>query len=534
MARRVSIERKDIDMPRLSKFIPPVILILVALIIGIAAGAASAAVRLPAVFGDDMVLQRDKPIPVWGWADPGEVIILSLEKVKIRFTTGDNGKWMATLPPMKAGGPHEMTVEGASSTATVQNILIGEVWLCSGQSNMEMGVARGKPSQWSGGIFNYEEEIAAANHPEIRLFHVPRRASGLPVNDVRAAWKVCGPETIPSFSAVAYFFGRKLHKELGVPVGLIMSSWGGTRIEPWTPPAGFAPFPELKGIADQIESADAKYRQELAAYLDRHESWLAGARRALDSGGPLPDVGLRPEHGLAGHWLPTGLYNGMIHALVPFAVRGAIWYQGEANRTDGMLYHTKMKALIHGWRTIWKQDDFAFYYVQLAPFKYGGDPLHLPRLWEAQAATLSVPDTGMAVTTDISELNDIHPRNKQDVGLRLALWALAQTYGFENLVHSGPLYRSMKAEGVKIRISFDHIGGGLASRDGKPLDWFTIAGADRKFVEAQAAIEGDEVVVWSDAVSAPEAVRFGWHQEAEPNLMNKEGLPASPFRTDKW
>jgi sialate O-acetylesterase len=284
-----------------------------------------------------------------------------------------------------------------------------------------------------------------------------------------------------------------------VPIGLIGSNWGGTRIEPWTPPVGFQMVPALKDIADNLSQFPSKN----------------------------PD-------GKVNHQSPLALYNGMIHPLLPYAVRGAIWYQGESNNGEGMLYHEKMKALIQGWRKVWNNESMPFYFVQLAPFRYGGDPTRLPGIWEAQTATLSVPHTGMAVTVDISNVADIHPRNKQDVGKRLALWALAKDYGKEGIVYSGPLYKSMKVEGNKIRLGFDHVGGGLVSRDGKPLSCFTIAGEDKNLVEAKAEIDGDAVVVSADAVAQPVAVRFGWHQEAEPNLSNKDGLPASPFRTDNW
>jgi sialate O-acetylesterase len=241
----------------------------------------------------------------------------------------------------------------------------------------------------------------------------------------------------------------------------------------------------------------------------------------------------KTDDGKINHQTPLALYNGMINPLLPYAIRGAIWYQGESNNGEGMLYHEKMKALILGWRSIWKNDNLPFYFVQLAPFRYGGEPDRLAGIWEAQTATLSMPHTGMAVTVDIGNIADIHPRNKQDVGKRLALWALADSYGKSDLVYSGPLYKSMKVEGNKIRISFDHVGSGLVSRDGQPLTWFTIAGEDHNFVTAKAEIDGATVVVSSDQVEKPVAVRFGWNQEAEPNLSNKEGLPASPFRTDK-
>ncbi len=257
------------------------------------------------------------------------------------------------------------------------------------------------------------------------------------------------------------------------------------------------------------------------------EEFLKELKAAQESNLP------KPKDRLASRGVPMALYNGMVHPVVPFGIRGAIWYQGEANRADGMYYAVKMKALIKGWRSMWKQGDFPFYYVQLAPYTYRGSDTMLPNIWEAQRSVLSLKNTGMAVTTDITTLKNIHPPNKQDVGKRLALWALAKTYGRNELVHSGPLYRGMKVEGSKIRLEFDHVGGGLVSRDGKPLSWFTIAGREGEFVEAKAEIDGDTVVVWSDEIKSPVAVRLGWNQLAEPNLMNREGLPASPFRTGR-
>jgi sialate O-acetylesterase len=311
-------------------------------------------------------------------------------------------------------------------------------------------------------------------------------------------WKVCSPETVAGFTGVGYFFGRRLNKELDVPIGLIGSNWGGTRIEPWTPPAGFKSVPALKkDFADKLDSFPQKR-----------------------------------DNGTINHQTPLALYNGMIHPLLPYTIRGAIWYQGESNNGEGMLYNEKMKALIAGWRSVWKNDELPFLFVQLAPFKYGRrNPEDLAGIWEAQTATLAVPNTGMAVTTDIGNVRDIHPRNKQDVGARLALWALAKTYGKQDVVYSGPLYRGMKVEGDSIRLSFDHVGGGLVSRDGEDLTWFTIAGKDLEFVKAKAVIDGDTVVVSADGVKNPVAVRFGFDQVAEPNLSNKAGLPASPFRT---
>jgi sialate O-acetylesterase len=448
-----------------------------------------AAIKLPSIIGSNMVLQRDEPVPVWGWDDAGTKVTVAIGAANVTATADANGKWQVQLPAMLAGGPVTMTITGTDSV-TLDNILVGEVWLCSGQSNMEWPVAASN---------NPQEEIAAADHPKIRHIKISHVPMDTPQDNVASdGWKVCTPQNVPGFTAVGYFFARYLQKELDVPVGLIGSNWGGTRIEPWTTPCGFKAVPALKDIADNLDKFPSK-----------------------DAAGKI------------NHQTPLALYNGMIAPLVPYGIRGAIWYQGESNNGEGMLYHEKMKALIAGWRSVWKKPDMPFYFVQLAPFRYNR-PDALPGIWEAQAATLCDPHTGMAVTVDISDVKDIHPRNKQDVGKRLALWALFQLHGKKDLVYSGPLYKSMAVEGNKIRIAFDHAGSGLVSRDGQPLTRFTIAGEDKNFVEAKSEIDGATVVVSSDSVPNPAAVRFGWHEEAEPNLSNKEGLPASPFRTDKW
>ena len=493
-----------------------------------------AEVTLPRVISSNMVLQRDMQAPIWGWASPGEEVTITLraeaeDVAPVATTTviGDaEGNWQTKLPAMAAGGPYTLRVKG-SNTLELTNVLFGEVWVCSGQSNMQWSVSASKDS---------EVEIAAAMYPKIRLFYIPRVPSGLPQQDVTADWHETTPETIAGFSAVAYYFGRKLYKNLDVPIGLINTSWGGTRIEPWTPPVGLAGVPALTTISKEVQDIQANYRAQLPAKMKDIETWIAETRKALETGAALTEM---PDntHPLRHQGRPTALYNGMVHPIVPYAIRGALWYQGESNLRDGMLYHEKMKALINGWREVWGQGDFPFYFVQLAPFNYGGrnaNPLFLPQIWEAQAATLALRNTGMAVTTDIGNLRDIHPRNKQDVGRRLALWALAKDYGRDDVTYSGPLYKSMAVEGNTIRLTFDHVGSGLTSRDEKPLTWFEIAGEDKQFVEAQATIEGNTIVVSSDAIANPVAVRFGWHQGAEPNFVNKEGLPASPFRTDSW
>lgn len=466
-------------------------LVLAAACLGFTAPAV-AEVRLPAVFSDHMVLQRDKPIAVWGWDAPGTEVTVTLGASSAGTKADDKGAWKVSLPARKADAKGQKLAVKGTSEKVYSDVLVGEVWLCSGQSNMEWTVASSD---------NAQQEIANGNHPLIRHIKIPHRPSAKVESDVATrGWEAATPKTVAQFTAAGYFFAVNLRKDkelAGVPVGLIGSNWGGTRIEPWTTPDGFKAVPALKTIADKLADFPAK-----------------DAKGAIN------------------HQSPLALYNGMIAPLVPYGIRGALWYQGESNNGEGMLYAEKMKALIHGWRKLWNDDAMPFYFVQIAPFTYRNT--NLPYLWEAQLAASRIPGAGMAATMDISNIRDIHPKNKQEVGRRLALIALAQTYGREGLVISGPVYKSMKAEGGKARVCFDGVAGGLKSRDGKDLTHFMVAGADKKFVPAKAVIEGDEVVVGAEGVSEVKAVRFGWTETAEPNLSNKEGLPAYPFRTDDW
>lgn len=497
----------------------------------------SADIRLPSVIGNHMVLQQNQPIKVWGWAEPGEGISVTFADLRAQATSDNDGLWEVQLEDMKAGGgPYNMSITGTQSQPIMlDDIWIGEVWVCSGQSNMEWQMWR---------THSPNPEIQRAHFPQMRLFNVPRKVSIHPQEHVEAEWEVCTPETIRDFSAVAYYFGRELHQKLGVPVGLISTRLGGTRIEPWTPVAGFQSVPELHDIIKEMKSADEEYRTKLKKYLPELKNWLRSCESALSGGRRIPPQPEMPLHSHHDPQAPSALYNAMVHPLIRFAIRGAIWYQGESNRNDGLIYAKKMEALIKGWRSVWEVGEFPFYYVQLAPYNYlylpeeegssTPDHLRLPLIWEAQLQALWIPNTGMVVTTDITNLYDIHPKNKRDVGYRLSLWALAKTYGKKDLVYSGPLYKSMAVEERKIRILFDHVGSGLISLDDQPLTWFEIAGPDRVFYKAQAEIDGGAAVVWSEKVSEPVAVRFGWFQLATPNLGNKEGLPASPFRTDRW
>jgi len=506
--------------------------LMAALVIGAGfAELAQAEVRLPRVFGSHMVLQQDKPLVVWGWAQPNEAVTVRISSGSAAARANDKGEWKAVLPAMKAGGPYVMTVSGANKVE-FEDVMIGEVWLCSGQSNMEMGL---------GMVRDGKQEIAAANYPGIRLLKVKRSWKPEPQNDIDGAWNVCSPTTVAEdgwggFSATAYFFGRELHQKLGVAIGLIDATWGGTRIESWTPPEGFALVPALREEYEKVELGDprsATHQKRLEQMLADTEHWTAAAREAMAAQKIVPPMPSYPAELLPPRDVQnaTALYNGMIHPLQTFALRGAIWYQGESNLGDGSLYTERMKALIGGWRQLWGENDFPFYYVQIAPYTYDGDPERMGDFWEAQAAAQAVPNTGMAVINDIGDLKDIHPKNKQEVGRRLSLWALAKTYGQEKLACSGPVFRDMKIERDKLRLNFDNAATGLATRDGKPPDWFELIDAVQGgFVKADAQIEGSSVVLSLPGIKHPVAMRFAWNMLAEPNLMNTEGLPAGAFR----
>ena len=439
-------------------------MIFIILISLIAISAVSAAVKPNGLISDNAVLQQGIKLPIWGTADEGEKVTVQFQCQKVS-TTAHNGFWMVHLKPLKAGGPYTMKINDLE----IKNLLVGEVWVCSGQSNMAFQMSR---------VENAEAEIKAANDPMLRLYTVPRAQK---LQELPPGWNEANPDSVPGFSAVAYFFGKHLRESLKVPVGLINTSVGGTAAEAWTS------RPVLKSIS----------------------GFLSPSR-------------------------PAYLYNGMIAPLLPYAIKGAIWYQGEANAPRAYQYQVLLSTMIWNWREAWGQeDDFPFLIVQLAPYGKAGMPGSWPELREAQLkVTQTVPKTGMAVITDIGEELNIHPVKKEPVGSRLALAARAIAYG-EAIEYSGPIYRSMKADGGKIVLSFSNVGGGLVAKDG-PLTGFTIAGEDRNFVPAQAEIVGDTVVVSSPDVSKPIAVRYGWSDWMVVNLFNQADLPATPFRTDRF
>jgi sialate O-acetylesterase len=482
-----------------------------------------AAVKLPSIFTDHMVLQRDLPVPVWGKAAPGEEVTVEFAGQKKSAKADASGKWMVKLDPLTANAEPQVLKAGG---VTVQDVLVGEVWLASGQSNMEWEMQM-KPDS--------KADIPNATHPNLRLIEVPKTVALSPQDDVKTAWARCSPESAASFSAIGYYFGVRLQEELKVPVGIILSAWGGTRIEPWTSIEGFDAVPALKDFAadtrSKLPGSDA-YRAANEKHLVAIEAWTKAVREALDKKQQVPALPAQPAALPANQVTPTSLYNAMIHPLVPFAFRGSIWYQGESNHNEGFTYTEKTKALLASWRSVFQQPNLPFYFVQIAPWQYGAEDVEiLPQFWQAQRECLNIPNTGMATISDIGEVADIHPAHKKEVARRLALWALAKNYGRSEIDPNGPLYVSHAVEGNAIRVKFAHATGGLATRDGKPLTHFEIAGSDGIFKPAEAKIDGDSVLISAAAVPQPRRARFAWSKLAIANLMNKDGLPATAFHT---
>ena len=625
-------------------------------------------IKLPAIFGDHMVLQQKSSVNVWGWAKAGEKVSVKGDWMWFAASTkaDTDGKWKVKIKTPKAGGPYTLTVKG-NNQIVLNDILMGEVWVCSGQSNME----------WNMGGLGTDigkKDVLKANYPKIRYINVEKAISRFPKDDCVGEWRVCSSDNVKSLSAVSYYFAQNLTDNLDVPIGLISTNWGGTLSEAWTSKEGLLPFDRFHDTVEILDSDtdietefSRKYVEQVAEWekdmvkadpgaqqgwykvdfddsdwkqamqpkawsqseigdidglvwyrtkIDLKSDWLGKnlhlnlgriddasivwvngkqlgsvigwmqmhtyripkamlkegenliAVAAYDTGGeggllgPASEMKIEPTDAngkesisLASNWkyklsmnsvpvnppgkitsvdhnTPTSLYNAMIAPLIQFRIAGAIWYQGESNCYDPVLYRTLFPALVSDWRKQWKQGDFPFYFVQIAPFEYGGSTCS-QAVREAQMMTLDkLENVGMAVVMDIGEENDIHPRNKHDVGNRLARWAMNKDYGMD-VVYSGPLYKSMETEGNKIRIQFNYTDGGLVARDGDLTD-FVISGSDRKFVIAKAVIDGDSIVVSSDKVNKPVSVRYAWSNWAKPNLFNRAGLPASSFRTDDW
>jgi sialate O-acetylesterase len=503
------------------------------LIAGLSISFSAQAEVVPSVlFGDNAVLQQGRKVPVWGTAAEGEKVSVSFGEQKAE-TVAKDGKWMVWLDPMKADTtPKTLTITGSTNTVTSTNILVGEVWVCSGQSNMERKLPELVNKTNAVLSQKWKQDAAAANYPEIRHLTVPRTTATNPVTTLVSQWEICSPQTVTNFTAVGYYFGRDIHRDLNVPVGLIHSSWGGTPAEAWTRHEVLAINPIFTPILDRFTNAVATYATRLAKYQADEPKLLVDYTNAYAEadaqGRPNPLRPTPPPNPSEDPHTPSILFNGMINPLLPYAIRGVIWYQGESNSARAKEYHDLFPAMIGDWRAQWRQGDFPFLFVQIAPFKR-----MLPEIREAQLMTLGkVPNTAMAVTTDVGDFHDIHPIQKEPVGERLALAARALAYG-ELLEYSGPLYKSARTNGNAIMISFDHAGMGLVAKGG-PLKGFVLAGSDKTFVPAKAEIQGKTVVVTAPGVSNPVAVRYAWENVPEVNLFNQAGLPASPFRTDDW
>ncbi len=491
-----------------------------------------AEVRLASPFTSHMVLQRDMKVPVWGSAEAGEKITVEFAGQKVSTTADAAGKWRVKFKPMKASAEPRTLVVTGNRQLGIENlkcddVLVGEVWLASGQSNMDFTVS--KKVKYFAGVTNEEQEIAAANHPLIRMFTGTAAKAYEPQPQVGGEWRVCTPESVPAFSAVGYFFARELQRKIKIPVGIVMLAFGASTAESWIRRETMAADPQLKPMLDRFDAAMESFRTNPPPVVAAPRSEDVSATNAAPGGrrrGSPPRDPVQDQHNA------TVLFNGMIAPVIPFALRGAIWYQGESivGGEDGRaLYPHVQAALIKDWRELWGEGEFPFYIVQLAALKNNSNH---PSVREAQATVLSLPNTGMAVTIDIGDPKNVHPHNKQDVGDRLARIALANVYK-RRLEFSGPVFKAMKVEGTTVRLSFTHLGGGLLAKGG-PLKTFVIAGADGKFIPADAKVEGKTVVVRSAEVASPVAIRYAWESYPEGcNLYNADGLPAAPFRTDK-
>lgn len=537
--------KRDVSMSKMS-------IIMVLLFVSMKA---SGDVTLAELFSDHMVLQRNRPVSIYGKADPGENVTVTFSSQKKSMIADQDGIWGVKLDAMMASTNSATLCVAGKNQVTIDDVVVGDVWVCSGQSNMEF------LQEWTG----RKDDIKGADYPLMRQLYVPLVKARAPHTDGTIKgnkWIACTPETVGKFTAVGFYFGRKLTQETGIPIGLIKSAWGGTAIESWIPYVGLAAVPELSKEKLNLDKQIKDYVEALAEAELSIGVYVAKARQAIGNNGAMPEPPeLKPYPiGAGGGW--GCIYNGMIHPLVSFTIKGVIWYQGEANGGDGDIYYQKMRALVGGWRQAWNQGVFPFYYVQLANYQnpnsnpQGGDGWARVRM--AQSKSLSITNTGMAVAIDLADVgnpSDIHPKNKRDVGERLALWALAKDYPSTtlraggkaaDLVYSGPLYREMKIEGNKIRLVFDSVGSGLVVATKKGYDpavkdpqgklqKFAIAGADKKWVWADAVIDGQNVVVSSPEVSKPVAVRYAFSMNPVGcNLYNNEGLPAAPFRTDDW
>lgn len=487
-------------------------------------------VTVPNLFGDNMVLQQNQTIRIWGWADAGEKVVVSLGGSKTETNADKDGNWKAELPARKADNqPLKLVIQGQNKLE-FSDVLMGEVWVCSGQSNMGWAVQSS---------FDADLTSLSANYPRLRLISVPQVGTQEPQTNFNGKWEKCNPETVKSFSAVGFYFGQQLHQILDVPVGLIDNAWGGSACEAWVSRDRLEADPQYKELLDKWKATEANYDFDkvMADFNVRLEAWKKKAAAARKAGKSAPRRPRNPRNPLAGQHRPANLYNGVLKPIIGYPIQGAVWYQGESNAGRAYQYRDLFPLMIQQWRDEWKIGDFAFYWVQLADFRdEKAEPAESDwaELREAQTMTMSkLKNTGEAVIIDVGESNDIHPRNKLTVGKRLARWALAKQYGYE-IVYRSPLFKTMEVQGNKIVVTFDHVGGGLKSHDFRTIKGFTVASGEGSFKHANARIVGqNKVEVWSDEVKNPTAVRYAWADNPVCNLISREGLPATPFRTDK-
>lgn len=481
--------------------------------------------KMPAIFSDKMVLQRDIDIPVWGWANPGENIKVRLGGFTHKTKADASGKWMLKMPKMIAGGPYKLAVESHGKKIVFKDVMLGDVWLCSGQSNMEFPLIKSR-----GG----EKEAGEAKYPDIRLFMVEKTLAKTPKDDTNGVWSECSPETVKNFSGVGYFFGREIYNNTKVPTGLIHVCWGGSPIEAWMSKEALNSDPDFLPIYKKWEEYIAKFPEAKKKWDAEMEEYKKNKAKLEADGKKAPEPPFMPL-GPSSQKQPNVLYNGLVNPIIPFGIKGVIWYQGESNFKRGYQYRKLFPTMIADWRKAWGQGDFPFIFVQLP--NYRSESLKKsawPELREAQLMTLKFEqNVAMAVTIDIGDPDDLHPVNKLDVGKRLALAAMKLAYG-KDIPFSGPIYKSMTIQGDTIRIDFDHTDGGLTTKNNEPLKGFEIAGENKLFIKANAAIDGNSVIVRQSDIKNPAAVRYAWDAAPEANLYNAANLPASPFRTDSW
>lgn len=489
-------------------------------------------VKLSAIIGDNMVLQRGMPVPIWGWADAGEKVTVSFAGQTHSATAGKDGKWTVKLEAMKASAKPQPVVIKGKNSITLKNVLIGEVWICSGQSNMAWSVNRANDA---------DLEMAAAKFLNIRMISVPQVGTQEAKTDFNGQWEACTPAVAANFSAVGYFFGRQLHQTLDVPIGLIDNAWGGSAAEAWVPKEVLAKHERYAALLKQWDDMAKAYdhTKAMTAFKAKQDKWKEAVKKAKAAGKPAPRAPRAPRNQLTGQHRPGNLYNGVLNPTIGYAIKGAIWYQGESNSGRAYQYRHLFPLMIDTWREVWKQGDFSFYWVQLADFmdeSDGPQDSAWAELREAQTMTMSrLPNTGEAVIIDVGEGRDIHPRDKQTVGKRLARWALAKDYGMK-IPHQSPTVSGMEIVRNKVTLTFDHVGAGLYSFDSRTdVSGFTLAGEDQKFVKATARIVGkNKIELTAQGVDKPVHARYAWANNPVVNLYSREGLPATPFRTDDW